>query len=165
MWNPFLLRLLVHHGEYKQQPSNHGIQIAQNSPNYKGNPGALVGPENGGYYLKHSEASVVAITSDRLCSITDYPYMSLIYNLESHLYVEANLDMEDLRYAGIDVDKLNSEASDEMKSSCCVIDGSFDVNTDDRPLRVYEQQICTMGPFRWSSCQMQPQRRYHCLDT
>ncbi|KAE8550041.1 hypothetical protein TMatcc_001111 [Talaromyces marneffei ATCC 18224] len=85
------------------------------------NPGALVLPENGGYYLKrHPEGKVVAIASDRLCSITDNAYMSLIYYLESQgLYEEANDHMEDLRKAGIDADKLKAEASDEIKSGAC----------------------------------------------
>lgn len=96
------------------------------------NPGALVLPENGGYYLKrHPEGKVVAIASDRLCSITDNAYMSLIYYLESQgLYEEANDHMEDLRKAGIDADKLKAEASDEIKSGACVRDDGVEVDAD-----------------------------------
>lgn len=112
------------------------VKIANTKPEFAklqwDNEGALVGPENGGYYLKHPEGKVVAIASDRLCSIMDDSMMSLIYDLESQgLYEEANLNMDDLRNAGIDADKLKAEASDEIKAGCCVMDGGFDDDADE----------------------------------
>lgn len=115
------------------------VKIANTKPEFGklqwDNEGALVYPENGGYYLKYPEGKVVAIASDRLCSITDDSYMSLIYYLEREgLYEEANENMEDLRKAGIDADKLKAEASDEIKSGACVRDDGPDVeaNNDGR---------------------------------
>ncbi|EED13793.1 hypothetical protein TSTA_100380 [Talaromyces stipitatus ATCC 10500] len=88
------------------------------------NLGALVGPENGGYYLKYPEGKVVAVANDRLCSVIDEKFMSLIFYLEREaLHEEANETMEDLRKAGIDADRLKAEASDEIKSGACVRDG------------------------------------------
>lgn len=111
------------------------VEIANTKPAFVkiqwANPGALGGPENGGYYLKHPEGKVVAIASDRLCSIMDDSYMSLIFHLEREgLNEEANDNMEDLRKAGIDADKLKAEASDAIKSGACVMDGGFDSDAD-----------------------------------
>ncbi|EED12324.1 hypothetical protein TSTA_003810 [Talaromyces stipitatus ATCC 10500] len=81
------------------------------------NLGALVYPENGGYYLKFPEGKVVAIANDRLRSVIDE-------NLERDgMQEEANETMEDLRKAGIDADRLKAEASDKIKSDGCVRDG------------------------------------------
>ncbi|EED19330.1 hypothetical protein TSTA_026410 [Talaromyces stipitatus ATCC 10500] len=89
------------------------------------NLGALAVPGNGGYYLKYPEGKVVAIASDRLCSVLDDSIMS------DGKYEEANETMEDLRKAGIDADKLKAEASEEIKNGACVLDGDFDGDSRD----------------------------------
>ncbi|EED22359.1 hypothetical protein TSTA_096080 [Talaromyces stipitatus ATCC 10500] len=96
------------------------------------NLGALVGPENGGYYLKYPEGKVVAVANDQLCSIIDKKFLSLIFHLEREgLHEEANETMEDLRKAGIDADRLKAEASDEIKSGTCGRDGDSDEDACD----------------------------------
>ena len=122
-----------------KSPIPSDVKIANTKPEFAklqwDNQGALVYPENGGYYLKHPEGKVVAIASDRLCSIMDDSSMSLVYYLEREgLYEEANENMDGLRKAGIDADKLKAEASDEIKSGACVRDDGPDVeaNNDGR---------------------------------
>ncbi|OOQ86424.1 hypothetical protein PEBR_21317 [Penicillium brasilianum] len=91
------------------------------------NLGALLYPENGGYYLKYPESKVVAIASDRLCSVLDDSYMSLLFHCEREgMHQEAEEVMEDLRKAGIDADTLKRDANVEIKSGACVLDGGLD---------------------------------------
>lgn len=79
------------------------------------NLGAVVDPENGGYYLHYPKGKVVAIADDGLCSIIDEKYMALIFHFERKgQHEEANEVMEDLRKAGIDADKLKAEASNKI---------------------------------------------------
>lgn len=90
------------------------------------NLGALLSPENGGYYLKYPESKVVAIASDRLCSVLDDSYLSLLFNFEREgLHQEAEEVMEDLRKGMIDADTLKRDASVEIKSGACILDGDL----------------------------------------
>jgi len=90
------------------------------------NSGALLCPENGGYYFKYPDGTAVAVASDRLCSVLDDSYLSLLFHYEKKGQPEeAKEVIEDLRKAGIDVDRLMSEASDEIKSGACVLDGGL----------------------------------------
>jgi hypothetical protein len=111
-------------------------EIAKTKPEFariqNANLGTLVDPENGGYYLKYPEGKVVAIASDRLCSIMDDSYMVLYFNLERQgLHEEAEETLEDLRKAGIDADRLKRDASDAIKGGVCVIDPDVDVDPGD----------------------------------
>ncbi|KAJ5191695.1 uncharacterized protein N7498_010680 [Penicillium cinerascens] len=96
------------------------------------NLGALLYPENGGYYLKYPESKVVAIASDRLCSVLDDSYTSLLFHYEREgLHQEAEEVMKELRKGGIDADALKRDASVEIKSGACVLDGGPDRDAGD----------------------------------
>lgn len=61
------------------------------------NPGTLVYPENGGYYLKYPDSGiVVAFSSDNLSAVLDLAHISLYRNLQSQGNLEeaANLAQE-----------------------------------------------------------------------
>lgn len=108
-------------------PIPENITIANTKPQLAemqhANIGALLFPENGGYYLKHPEGKVVAVASDRLCSILDDSHMSLYFHLEMEgEHEDAAGVLEDLRKAGIDADKLKREASDAIRHGACVVD-------------------------------------------
>lgn len=96
------------------------------------NQGALLYPENGGYYLKYPESAVVAIASDRLCSVLDESYLSLFFYYEREgLHTEAEEVLEDLRKGGIDAERLKRDASVELKSGACVVDRDGDRDASD----------------------------------
>lgn len=119
-----------------KSPIPPNVEIVKTKPEFakiqNTNSGTLVGPENGGYYLKFPEGKVVAIASDRLCSVMDDSYMSLYFHFEREgLHKEAEETMEDLRKAGIDVDRLKRDTSDEIRSGACVIDSGLDQDAGD----------------------------------
>lgn len=96
------------------------------------NQGALLYPENGGYYLKYPEGAVVAIASDRLCSVLDESYLSLFFYYERKgLHIEAEEVLEDLRKGGIDAERLRRDACVELKSGACVLDRDADRDASD----------------------------------
>ncbi|KAJ5806848.1 hypothetical protein N7474_010440 [Penicillium riverlandense] len=112
------------------------VEIAETKPAFAkiqdANLGTLLYAENGGYYLKYPEGEVVAIASDRLCSILDNSHMSLIFYLERNgLHEKAEEVMRDLREAGIDADRLKRDTSDEIKSGACVIDPGLEEDAGD----------------------------------
>lgn len=119
-----------------RSPIPPNVEIAKTKPAFaqiqNANLGTLVWPENGGYYLKYPDGKVVAIASDRLCSVMDDSYMVLYFNLEREgLQEEAEETLEDLRKAGIDADRLKRDASDEIKAGFCVIDPDASVDAGD----------------------------------
>ncbi|KAJ5113425.1 hypothetical protein N7456_001959 [Penicillium angulare] len=79
--------------------------------------------ENGGYYMKAEGGEVLAIASDRLCSILDDSHMSLYFHLKlDSEYEEAEELLGILRKNGIDADKLVREANDDIRHGGCVVD-------------------------------------------
>ncbi|KAJ5613216.1 hypothetical protein N7510_006410 [Penicillium lagena] len=124
-----------------KSPIPPNVEIAKTKPAFariqNANLGTLVGPENGGYYLKYPEGKVVAIASDRLCSIMDESYISLYFHFERQgLHQEAEEILEDLRKAGIDADRLKRDASNAIKGGACVIDPDVDVDGGDNSQQV-----------------------------
>lgn len=82
--------------------------------------------------MKLPEGKVIAIASDRLCSIMDDSYMSLYFHFEREgLHKEAEETLEDLRKAGIDADRLKRDTSDEIKSGACVRDSGLNEDAGD----------------------------------
>lgn len=119
-----------------KSPIPPNVEIAETKPAFAkiqdANVGTLLYAENGGYYLKYPEGKVVAIASDRLCSILDDSHMSLIFHLERNgLHEKAEEVMRDLREAGIDADRLKRETSEEIKSGACVMDPGLDEDAGD----------------------------------
>lgn len=119
-----------------KSPIPHNVNIIETKPELgktqDANQGALLYPENGGYYLKYSEGTVVAIASDRLCSVLDESYLSLYFHYEREgLHNEAEEVIEDLRKGCIDADRLKRDASVELKSGSCVLDRDADRDSSD----------------------------------
>lgn len=111
-----------------KSPIPPSVKIAVTKPELgrlqEANLGCLLYPENGGYYLKHPEGAIIAIASDRLCSVLDDSYLSLLFHFERDgLQKEAQEVVDDLRKGGMDVARLKADASDEVRSAACVWDG------------------------------------------
>lgn len=75
------------------------------------NLGALVGPENGIWYLKYPDnGEIVAISSDNLTMELDQRYMSLANTLENEGNHEEAADLlRELRENGADMERLKSD--------------------------------------------------------
>ncbi|KAJ5806849.1 hypothetical protein N7474_010441 [Penicillium riverlandense] len=86
-----------------KQPIPPNVQIVDTKPKFAevqdANPGVLVYPENGGYYLKHPDSGkVVAISSDDLSTKLDQSFLSLSRKLEAEgNYEEAAVVLQDLQ--------------------------------------------------------------------
>ncbi|KAJ5281495.1 hypothetical protein N7478_006867 [Penicillium angulare] len=88
------------------------VQIEMETP-------STASAENGGYYMRNKEGEVVAVASDRLCSVLDDSHVSLNFHLKRDgEHEEAKGVLE----AGIDADKLVREANDDIRAGSCVMD-------------------------------------------
>ncbi|KAJ6096307.1 hypothetical protein N7486_007053 [Penicillium sp. IBT 16267x] len=78
------------------------------------NPGTLVYPENGGYYLKYPDSDiVVAFSSDNLSAVLDMSQISLYRNLKSRGSFEEAADLaQELAENGVDLQKFAEEDLD-----------------------------------------------------
>ncbi|EED22358.1 hypothetical protein TSTA_096070 [Talaromyces stipitatus ATCC 10500] len=98
-----------------KQPLPPNIQIADTKPKLRelqdANPGALVGPENGGWFLKYPDSGkVVAATSDNLTIDLDQRYMSFYHHLEEEGNHEEAADvLRELQENGADLQKLKAD--------------------------------------------------------
>ncbi|EEA21107.1 hypothetical protein TMatcc_001112 [Talaromyces marneffei ATCC 18224] len=75
------------------------------------NPGALIGPENGGWYLKYPDnGKVVAVSTDNLTIELDQRYMSFAHTLKDEgNHDEAADVLRELRENGADLEKLKKD--------------------------------------------------------
>lgn len=83
------------------------------------NPGTLVYPENGGYYLKYTDSHVVvAFSSDNLSAVLDLAHKSLYQNLQSRGNFEGAADLaQDLAENGVDLHKF-AEVDLDVHNRC-----------------------------------------------
>lgn len=94
-----------------RQPIPSNVQIADTKLGFyeiqDANPGALVFPENGGYYLKHPDSGqVVAVSSDELSTELDQAHIGLSRTLENEgKHEEAAEVLRELRENGVDLQK------------------------------------------------------------
>ncbi|KAF3396918.1 hypothetical protein DPV78_007390 [Talaromyces pinophilus] len=98
-----------------KQPLPPNVPIVETGPELRelqdANLGALVGPENGGWYLKYPDnGEIVAVSSDNLTMELDQRYMSLASTLENEGNHQGAADLlRELRENGADMETLKSD--------------------------------------------------------
>ncbi|KAJ5191694.1 uncharacterized protein N7498_010679 [Penicillium cinerascens] len=105
-----------------KQPIPPDVQVVGTKPEFgevqDANPGVLLFPENGGYYLKHPDSNiVVAVSSDDLSTELDQSYMSLSRKLEGEGNHEEAVDVvRVLQENGADLQKREDDT--DCGSAC-----------------------------------------------